>query len=316
MMRLIAIISCLLWNGVSSAQQAAQFTQFLEAKTFFNPGYLSEDNVLSITGRHRDQWSALEGGPTGQTIMVEFPRISNAIGFGLVLNRETIGIQEKNDIAGIYAYNLQLSKAQLSLGLQFSYRQFINDFTKDGLIAINGFDLDPSLDRIRFSTNVFNLGFGLSLRGEKYHIGISAPRMVRSKIGLPSAEAGSVEARQFYGLLGFDFTLNQLWDFEPGMLLKFSENAPFDADFQGNFIYNDQVHMGLNIRAGGTQSSLFESLAVLIGFDFTKTVFASMSYDFTTSEIREFENGSFELLVRYRAFKDSSPKSIQNPRYY
>ncbi len=298
-----------------AAQQATQFTQFQYAKAFYNPADISADKALSITGRIRDQWSNLIGGPAAQTIMAELPRINQNIGFGLILNRETIGIQERNDITGIYSYHLQLSKAELSLGLQFSYRQFVNDFTKEGLIAIDGFEQDPSIDLVRFNTGIFNVGFGLSLRGDKYFVGISVPRTVRSDIGL-SEVTGSQEIRQIYGLAGLELNLNPYWDMRPGVLFKYAEGVPFDLDLQNNFIYDNQVHLGINLRTGGTQNSVFESISFLIGFEFTPSIFASLSYDFTATPIREYENGSFELLLRYTAFKDKSPKSIQNPRYY
>ena len=299
-----------------SGQQATQFTQFQHAKAFYNPADISADKVTTVTGRIRDQWSNLVGGPAAQTIIVELPRVKQSLGFGIILNRETIGIQERNDIAGVYAYHLQLSKAELSLGLQFSFRQFVNDFTKEGLIAIDGFDLDPSIDRIRYNTGIFNVGFGLSLRGDKYFVGLSAPRTVRSDIGLSDQVTGSQEIRQIYGMAGLELNLSPFWDMRPGVLIKYAEGVPFDLDVQNNFIYDNQVHLGLNLRTGGTQNSLFESISFLIGFEFTPSIFASLSYDFTATPIREYENGSFELLLRYTAFKDKSPKSIQNPRYY
>ncbi len=297
-------------------QQANQFTQFQNAKSLFNPAEVGADEVLSISGRIRDQWSNLIGGPSAQNIILELPRVKKALGFGIILNRETIGIQERNDITGIYAYHLQLSKAELSLGLQFSYRQFVNDFTKAGLIAIDGFELDPSIDRVRYTAGLFNLGFGLSLRGDNYYIGLSAPRTVRSDIGLSDQISGSQEIRQLYGMAGAAFSLSPYWDMRPGVLFKYVEGIPYDLDIQNNFIYNNQVHLGINLRTGGTQSTLFESASFLIGFDFTNSIFASLSYDFTATPLREYENGSFELLLRYTAFKDNSPKNIQNPRYY
>ena len=316
MTRALIVILSLLFFQDCLAQQASQFTQFTLARPFYNPGAVGEDDVFSVTGRHRNQWSGLEGGPNSQNLILEFPRAYNSLGFGVVLSRAAIGIQEVNDVSGIYAYKLRTGNSLLSLGLQFSYRQFINDFTKEGLIAIDGFELDPSLEQKKFNVNLWNVGFGLYLSGKNYHAGIAIPRMVRSDIGIPVIETGSTEVRQLYGMLGAKIRLGEEWEARPDLLLKYAEIAPYDVEFQGNFIYRDQLRLGLNARAGGTQSTLLESVGVLIGFNFTNRIFASMSYDFNTTELRQYEDGSFELVLRYRAFKDRSPQNIQNPRYY
>lgn len=316
MTRGFIIILSLLFVHNCLAQQAHQFTQFTYVRPFYNPGAIGEDDVFSVTGRHRNQWSGLEGGPNSQNLVIEFPRAYNSLGFGVIFNRAAIGIQEVNDLSGIYAYKLRTGSALMSLGLQFSYRQFINDFTKAGLIAIDGFELDPSLEQKKFNTNLWNVGFGIYLSGENYHTGLAIPRMVKSDIGIPSIETGSTEVRHLYGMLGAKFSLGDEWEARPDLLLKYVESAPFDVDIQSNFIYREQLHLGVNARAGGTQNTLLESIGVLIGFNFTSQIFASMSYDFNTTALRQYEDGSFELVLRYRAFKDRSPKNIQNPRYY
>lgn len=269
-----------------------------------------------MVGRHRNQWSGITGAPQGQTILIDFPSVYKSLGFGINLSRASIGIQEKNDLSGSYAYRLKLPKASIGLGLQLSYRQFVNDFTKEGLIAIDGFERDPSLERIRFVSGSFNLGLGFFLGADKYYIGLSVPRLVKTDIDATGDNNLTQEVRHLYGMLGLKFVLNQDWKLAPKVLLKLAENAPFDLDLQSSFIYQDQLHLGVNFRAGGTQQSLLESSSVLIGFNFTKNIFASMSYDFNTTALRQYEDGSFELLLKYTVGKNTTPESIQNPRYY
>jgi len=247
---------------------------------------------------------------------VDFPLLYNSIGFGLAINRASVGIQEKTDLTGMYSYKLKLNNASLSIGLQGSIRQFINDFSQEGLIAIEGFEKDPSLSRAKFSTSVFNLGLGFYLDAPKYYLGLSIPRTVASDIDATNDNALSREVRHLYTMFGLDLELNSTWQIRPNLLLKLVETAPYDLDLQNTFVYQNQVHLGFNIRAGGTQSSLFESFAFLIGFQFTPSILASMSYDFNTTDIRQYEEGSFEVLLRYRRPKDKAPNNIQNPRYF
>ncbi len=315
-MRFILVILATFFVQLCTGQQDNQYTQFADTKLFYNPGYAGFEDRLAITGRIRNQWSGLTGAPQGQTLLVDFPSVYKSLGFGLNLSRATIGIQEKNDISGSYAYRLKLAKASVGMGLQLSYRQFINDFTKEGLIAIDGFDKDPSIEKVSFSQGAFNVGLGVFLGTEKYYLGLSVPRLAKTDIDATGDNNLTQEVRHLYGMFGLNLTLNSDWKVLPSLLLKVAENSPFDLDLQSSFVYRDQLHLGINFRTGGTQSTLLESTSVIIGFDFTKNIFASMSYDFNTTPLRQYEDGSFELILKYTLHKDSTPDSIQNPRYY
>lgn len=317
MMRWLFIIWLVILTTTLSAQQEHQYTQFTKTQLYYNPAVAGLENNLAITARHRNQWAGLEGSPTGQTIMVEFPTFYKSLGLGLSFNRNTIGIQQKTDLTGMYAYKLRVNNSHtLSLGLQLSYRQFVNDFTKEGLVAIDGFDIDPSIERKRFSKNIFNAGLGIHLDSERYYLGLAIPRTIPTNIDALNDNDLSKEARQLYGLFGLSFTLDDEWDLNPEILIKIAENSPFDLDIQNTFVYRDQLHLGMNIRTGGTQTSLFESLAMIVGFQFTPTILGSMSFDFNTTDLRQYEEGSFEILLQYRLPKNSSISNIQNPRYY
>lgn len=315
-MRILLYISLACFSLVTQGQQQNQATQFSHTKLNYNPAVAGLSDQLSITGRHRNQWAGIKGSPQGQAILIDFPSLFNSLGFGLSVNRNSVGIQQNTDLTGMYAYKMRLNKASISLGLQASYRQFINDFTKEGLVAIDGFEPDPSIQRKRFSQNIFNLGLGAYLHADRYFLGVSIPRTIRADIDTGNDNNLSKEIAHLYAMFGLRFQLNQDWKLEPHILLKLAEQSPYDIDMQTNFIYLDQVHLGMNIRAGGTQNSLMESLAMLIGFQFTPSVFASLSFDFNTTELRRYEEGSLEVLLKYRLPKSKKPQTIQNPRYY
>ena len=67
MRKIILLKISVLWVFVSSAQQENLFTQFGDAKLFYNPAIAAAEDNFSVTLRHRNQWSGLQGAPTGQT---------------------------------------------------------------------------------------------------------------------------------------------------------------------------------------------------------------------------------------------------------
>ena len=317
MMRIAYILVLSLFWQFCSAQQDLQYTQFNSAKLYYNPGIAGADDHLSILGRHRNQWAGILGAPQSQSLLVDFPRLYESLGFGLSINKSSIGVNDLADATGMYAYHLNTKAANFSLGLQLSYRQLRQDFTREGLLAINGFEVDPSLQQDKRTQSVFNVGFGFYLHNKIYDIGVSIPRLAKAGIDANSeSNEQATEARHIYGFFGLRLPLGDFWKVHPATIIKIPENGPLDIDIQSNFIYNDQVHMGMNIRTGGTQETLFESMAVILGFNFTPSIFAALSYDFTTTAIREYEDGSFEILIKYSFLKNKLPKHIQNPRYY
>lgn len=316
MRRFITVISFFLLGFYCSAQQDNLFTQFAHNKISFNPGVAGENTYTSVVGIFRDQWSGLKGSPKSQMLSVNFPTVYKQLGFGISLARSSVGIQEKNDISGIYAYKINTPKSSTSIGLQMSVRNFINDFSNPELIPIDGFDIDPALNNIKYSDTYFNVGVGAYHTGKSYYLGLSVPRMIRANIDDDAAGLIGNEVRHLYAMAGINLNLSLDWSFYPQALFKASENAPYDLDILSMFSYRNQFECGVNFRAGGSQNTLLESFDLIIGFKFHRRISASLAFDFTTTEIREYENGSFELMLKYDFTNTKEPSSSQNPRYF
>ena len=299
-----------------SAQQANQFTQFGYTKSYYNPALASAEDNLSITLRHRNQWSGIEGAPTGQAILVSLPNLHESISLGLYMNRNTVGISERQEASLAYGYRLSTDQLKVSAGLQATFLQFSNDFTDDRLIPIDGFENDGAIEQGFFQKSLFNIGAGLYVQGNGFYGGVSVPKLVKSDLDFDLFSTQALEDRILYGMFGLDLDLSPLWSFTPQALLKLSEAAPWDLDIQGVFIYQNQAHLGLNFRSGGTQESFLESVGCILGFRFSERILAIMSYDFNTTLLRQFENGSFEISLRYDMKNTKLPKEIHNPRYY
>ncbi len=316
MMRILYTAIIIIISSAAYSQQENLITQYTYNKLSFNPGVAGENNYTSITGIYRDQWTGLEGRPQTQMLTVNFPTVSERLGFGVQVQRQSIGIQSKTDITGMYAYRIRLANGYASVGLQMSYRNFVNDFTDTRLIAINGFDEDIAISRERFSRNIFNVGIGGYYKGPNYYFGVSVPRFIKADIDADLDPFVAKEVHHYYATAGVDIRLSHDWIFSPSVLFKAASTSPYDVDVLGLMTYRDQVHMGLNIRTGGSQNSIVESVDLLLGLRVSKSIFAGIAYDFTTTEINQYENGSFELIVRYDIKRDSGPKEIQNPRYF
>jgi len=216
----------------------------------------------------------------------------------------------------MYAYKLQFGKSFASIGLQVSGRRFTNDLSDDRLLAIDGFEQDPAIEKTKYSNTIFNVGVGAYLRSPNFYLGISSPRLIKSNLDQESSGIISREARHIYAMIGSNINITKDWEFKPQLLLKYAEASPLDIDLWTEFAYRDQIFLASNFSIGGSDESLLESFDLMIGFRISKSLVASMAFDFTFTELRKYENGSFEILLKYDLIKNIKPKIIHNPRYY
>ncbi len=100
--------------------------------------------------------------------------------------------------------------------------------------------------------------------------------------------------------------------------MKYVRNAPFDADVNGNLIIYDRYTVGLSYRIGGSkESGVGESVDLLLGAQVTDNLLFSLAYDITLSELRNYNSGTIEAMVRY-CFGNisSSGGDYLNPRFF
>lgn len=314
--RFILNIIFLLSSAAIFGQQENLYSQFAFNKIAFNPGVAGNLDHTTVTGVNRSQWSGLIGAPKSQYVNVNLGTVSKRHGFGFSFSNNSIGIQQRVEAAGQYAFKLKIKKSHLNIGLQVSGRRYTTDFTNPTLVALDGFEDDPSIERIRYNNTVLNLGVGLFYQSEKIYAGLSIPRLVKGDIDFESINDVSRESRHIYAMLGSKLDLAEDWIYHPQFFFKLTENSPFNLDFLSMFSYQEKIFLGGNFRSGGLQRSFIESFNIILGFQFIQSIFAGMSYDFNLSNLSQYENGSFELLLKYNFKKSSLPKRISNPRYF
>ena len=297
-------------------QQDALYTQFMYNKLGLNPAYAGNVDETTINIIHRDQWTGFDGAPQAQALSLNLPAFQESIAFGLNMNRESIGIQEKLTLEGNFAYRFNLSTGSISMGLSSSIRQFENDFTDPRLVAFEDIDLDPAISRNKETKSVFNAGAGIYYRTNTYYFGVSIPRLIRADIDFEVQGELSSEVRHLYVMTGAAFPLINDLKFTPQILFKLSENAPFDMDLNFGLDYKEKYYGALNIRTGGNNNSIAESIDVIFGFQLTDQLLLGVAYDYTLSDISRYENGSIEALLNYRFISKEKPVDIINPRFF
>jgi len=298
------------------AQQEAHNTQFMFNKLGYNPGFAGTRDVPSITAIYRNQWLGIEGAPQMQILNFAMPLLNQRVGVGLNLTRQSAGITELITLDGVYSYRFRLWRGYLGIGIQGSVRSHTIDYRDPRLYATQPIDLDPAIPDLSQRRFLFNFGTGVYYQGEKFYFGLSAPRLLPSNIDFAEAEETiSREVQHIYMMGGVSIQAGDNVRFQPQALIKFVPHAPVDADINVNAIFTERYIAGVSYRLGGSSTGFGESVDLLVAAQISKAIFLGFSYDITLSELRDFNTGSMEVLLRV-SFGKSEGEDIINPRFF
>lgn len=311
----LAFLFCLSFQ--MSGQQQAQYTQFMYYKLGYNPGYAGASESPCISAIVRSQWLGLEGAPQTQILTYSMPLMNQRVGVGAILQRESVGISEAITFNGIYSYRFRLGRGYVGMGVQGSIRSFRMDFMDERLISTQPLQIDESIPMGAQQKFIFNAGAGLYYSGEQFYVGFSVPRLIDNNIDFGNSTLEvSREFRHFYFMGGVSIPLNDNTSLQPQVLIKYVDNAPLDADFNLTLNILNKYMIGGTYRLGGSSVTGFgESIDILLAAQISRNVLFGVSYDITLSEIKDYNTGSFEAVLRF-CFNQSEGEEYINPRFF
>ncbi len=290
------------------AQQNAQYSQFMSNKLMQNPAYAGSQDHLCLTALYRSQWVGLDGAPNTQTVNAHMPILKNRVGVGLTLLRDDITVTQHHSIGMSYAYRIDLGFGQtLSIGLH-AYLKFLRvkwQELKAFDIGDGGIPVDIDQSRIHP-----NMGAGLYYTGADFYLGFSAQNLTRPRIELEEEALIDIipkDRKHFFLMGGMVTSLSKNVKFLPSFLVKYVKNSPLDMDVNMSLIFHNKFWLGASYRFG-------DSIDGILQYQLTPKFRVGVAHDFTLSELRQVNSGTYELLLQY-CF-DHNPKRLTNPRYF
>ena len=291
------------------AQQDVQFTQFANNKIFYNPGVIGSGDAICLSAAHRSQWVGFENAPTTQNFSANVPL--DIIGGGLSVNFTNDMIGFFQDItAGVgYGYQASLAGGTLGIGVRVDFR---NKNVTSGVWAPPQTMNDPSLVQLGATSMATDLSFGTYFQRDNWYAGLSSTRLLETK-DILTANGGSGNAqirgqRHYYLMGGYDIDLQNGFVLQPAMMVK-TDLVTTQFDLNAAATYNNQIWGGVTYR-------VYDALSVMAGYQITKDLRATYSYDLTTSSLRNSSSGSHEIMMSYCFTIEIPPKekgSYRNP---
>ena len=300
----ISLAFLLLISIAGNAQQDPGYTQYMYNPLTVNSAYAGSTGTLEAVLIHRSQWVGIDGAPSTQSFTVHTPLTNDKIGLGFSAVNDNLGPSNELYLDANFSYTLMLSySTRLALGVKAGARMLNVDWTKgryyDGTDVLLNSNIDNKLTP--------SIGAGAYLYGEKWYVGASVPSFIRSDYYDDVQQSVELERLHYYLMAGYVFDVSDALKFKPAMLVRGVNGAPLSLDVSANFLIQEKFMIGAGYRWE-------DSVSVLAGFQLGKNFFVGYSYDYTTTDLNKYNDGSHEILLRFQL----SPKSnqIKSPRFF
>ena len=303
--------------GKIRAQQDPQYTQYTLNQSVFNPAYATNElGVINLGFMHRSQWVNVIGAPKTYTFFAHSPLSKKIeIGFSLISDNIGDGTLKETNFYTDFAYVLKINdKHQLSLGLKAGFTSLatnFNDFKFPDDDFVNGF-LSNDIAFINQNSILPSFGLGAFYFTNKYFIGLAIPNLINAKHIQEKNGLRSIGGEEIHIFLnaGYVYQLTDKIKLKPSFLIKSVKGSPFVIDTSLNALFNNRFEGGVSYRAN-------DSFSIMLNLRATNNLSFGYAYDFTTSNLSNFNSGSHEVFILFDldtfGFKKGFDKS---PRFF
>jgi type IX secretion system PorP/SprF family membrane protein len=288
-----------------TAQQDAMISQYMFNGLFLNPGYAGTHPYLSTTALHRTQWVNFEGAPQTSSFAIDGPVQKDKMGLGLLIVNDRIGVTQQTDIYANYSYKVKVANGHLAFGLKAGASAY-----SARLSELTVWEEDETFAGNRSSHWLPKFGFGTYFYSEKAYAGISIPTLVAYDPGKDfkfDIEASTHLRRHYFFNAGYVLNVNPIMKLKPSVLVKYVSAAPTQVEFNMNALLYDVLWIGASYRTG-------DAIAAIGEYQITPRLRVGYTYDFTTSIMNKYSNGTHEIVIGYD-FRSEKIK-MKNPRYF
>jgi len=223
------------------------------------------------------------GGPIGNTNLVLSGQFS----------QERIGISNKTNFALSAAYRVQLDmKNYLSFGLSFGGKYVNSDFSQ--LDNVGG---DATFNsRVNYVSPTIRAGV-YYFRNNLY-VGAGVNNILNDDLN--NTTQGRIrevraDAKQMHWFVhaGYQVVFGKNWKFQPSVLMKHVNGAPFQLDVNAHFLANDRIGFGVSYRTAGTA-------VILVDYTFMKGVTLGYSGNFSVNNKTKSSFMGHEVFLGFR----------------
>lgn len=308
------VLLSLLQPREAYGQSDAQFSQYYEVPSYFNPSAIGMTDFLRIRGGMRMQWVGIDGAPRDFVGTADMPLklLGKRFAVGVLFDTDKTGLYNSLNAGAQLCYSRKLLGGNLNIGMQIGF--FDQGFKGSEVYIPDDDDYHDSNDDALPTQDIhgtaLDLAAGLWYSHKYFSAGLSVTHLTSPTVTMTAETTGSTETQQefqFQAKRTVYFTAqsnipvnNTLFEIVPSVLVK-SDFSFTTGEATVRCRYNKFLTFGLGYRWN-------DAVIATIAAEF-KNIFIGYSYDYATSAIAKASSGSHEVFAGYRMKLDLSDKN-------
>ncbi len=301
-----AILAISLMASVGGmAQTDAQFTQYYEVPTYYNPAASGQTDLLRIRAGGRLQWVGIDNAPKTfiGTADMPFKLFGKRFGAGIVLNQESIGLYKTLNLNGQIGYKFKKWGGEFTAALGIG--MYDQSFKGSEVVTPDNDDYhqgsDDGIPTQDLHGTALDLSAGVWYKHKLFWAGVSMTHLNSPAVTLNSEGSSGATGneriyefktgRTLYFMGGCNIPIkNTLFELMPSVLVK-SDFTFTTGEITARARYNRFLSFGVGYRY---DDAVYATIAAEI-----KGITIGYAYDYPTSAIAKASSGSHEIFVGY-----------------
>ena len=295
-----------------SAQENILFTNYNNNKLFINPAFSGSTPYMDVALGYHKQWTGVDGSPESSIISAHTPLNNRPIGIGAMIYNNKIGILNETGFFANYAYKIKMSRSRvISLGIQAGVVNKEVRWSEVITYDPNFTGDDPSIPNVNISNISPNFGLGAYYTTPKFHLGVSAPRLLQNAYPNEKQFSKNInfEFKEIYFYInsGVILNINSNIQAAPSILLFSSLNSTSNYNFNINFTHIKGISAGVSFRSGKYWS-------INTGYELNSKLGISYAYENNFDKLKRGDHTSHEIFLKYKISLKKS--SYTSPRFF
>lgn len=292
-----------------SAQQDAQFGQYMFNGMYINPAYTGYKEELYLQAFARAQWTGVRGAPQTLSISADEAINDESLGIGMIVTKDKIGAQNSLHASANLAYRIKLDRTETNI-LAFGLGVGVIQSSLNGNLLETIEEGDNRIVTGVVSQTTPDVRAGVHYSNEKFFIGFSANNLLTKSLSVFSDyNALNVKVKpHFYLTAGLALPVNEDFIFKPTFLIKDDLHGPTSMDLNAFLLIKERFWLGAVYRTSvklypkaNLQRGLNNKAAAgfITEFFIRSNLRMGYGYDYSLNKLSSYDYGSHEISVGY-----------------
>jgi type IX secretion system PorP/SprF family membrane protein len=285
----------LLLAGNVYGQQNTFYNHYFFNPFLYNPSYVAHNGYTELYLNYRKQWAGFDGAPTTGTLNFHLP-INHKMGVGFTGYQDAAGVLRTTTGLVSFGYQIYLGNTIVQHKIAFGLSAGItNSYIAMDKVTNGGV---PDVAFSNNNTSSMDGQFGVHYQNSNLRVSFAIPRIFKTYVISEENfnQPGIDQISSTISSISYNFKLTPRLAFEPFVMYRTEKTFGSQYEALGVFRIDNIAWAGGSYRQDYGAAAFF-------GFNVKEKIKVGYAYEFATSQITGFGNGSHEVQIALRLGK-------------